>query len=429
MKFLYSDTQDYVDPEYNFLEDRTAPGRKRYWDDMYAHEMMSPAPYDGLLVSMSAIRQADGVATSKVRYSTAEEQRFLRDGARKFLRYGGPKFAKSMLMGDCGAFAYVEHEYPAYKPEEVIEFYVEAGFTHGVSPDHIIFDCDLSNPPATGVAESTLKRYNITLQNAEKFLKLVKDEDFPFEPMGAVQGWSPKSMAESAKKLENMGYKYLAIGGLVPLKVDAIHEVLKQLRAAINPETNIHLLGFAKADHIHQFLDYGITSFDSTSPLIRAFKDQKSNYFLPKKGGGIDYYAAIRIPQSIENPRLVRGIKKGLFNPDVLMKKEKIALETVRGLDAGTASGEDALNAVMDYHQFLLRGEGIDHETQEKELKKTELLVSRTIKDMPWKHCTCDICRNVGVEVIIFRSSNRNKRRGFHNLHVYHQHLHKTLGQ
>jgi hypothetical protein len=429
MKFLYSDTQDYVDPDYNFIEDRTAPGRKKYWDDMYAHEIMSPAPYDGLLVSMSGLRQAEGVATSKVRYSTAEEQRFLRDGARKFLRYGGPKFAKSMLMGDCGAFAYVEHEYPAYKPKEVVEFYDQAGFTHGVSPDHIIFDCDLSNPPATQIPVSTLNRYQITQQNAEIFFNLVEEEDFPFEPMGAVQGWSPKSMAESAQILEKMGYRYLAIGGLVPLKVDAIHEVLKYLRSAIKPETKIHLLGFAKADHIHQFLDYGITSFDSTSPLIRAFKDQKSNYFLPKSGGGIDYYAAIRIPQSIENTRLVRGIKMGLFNPDVLMIKEKLALAAVRGLDAGTASGQDALSAVMEYHQFLLRGEGTDLSTQEKELRSTELLVSRTIRDMPWKHCDCDICRKVGVEVIIFRSSNRNKRRGFHNLHVYHQHVARTMAQ
>jgi len=429
MKFLYSDTQDYVDPAYDFIEDRNAPGRRRYWDDVYAHELMSQSPYDGLLVSMSAIRQAEGVAASKVRYSTAEEQRFLRDGARKFLRYGGPRFAKSMLMGDCGAFAYVDHKYPAYEPDEVVEFYVEAGFTHGVSPDHIIFECDLSNPPSTQIDEATLNRYNITQHNAEKFLKLVKAENFPFEPMGAVQGWSPKSMASSARKLEKMGYKYLAIGGLVPLKVEAIHEVMKHLRSSISPDTCIHLLGFAKADHIHQFLDYGITSFDSTSPLIRAFKDQKSNYFLPKIGGGIEYYSAIRIPQSIENPRLVRGIKKGLFNPELLMKKEKIALATVRGLDAGTETSESALTAVMDYHQFLLRGEGLTQEEVDKELNKTELLVSRTIKDMPWKQCQCDICRNVGVEVIIFRSSNRNKRRGFHNLHVYHQHLHKTFGQ
>jgi hypothetical protein len=140
MKFLYSDTQDYVDPGYDFLNDRSSAGRERYWSDVYAHEFMHPAPYDGLLVSMSAVRQATGVASSKVRYSTREEQRMLRDGARKFLRYGGPRFKDAMLMGDCGAFAYVDHPVPAYTPEEVVEFYTEAGFTHGVSPDNINFD-------------------------------------------------------------------------------------------------------------------------------------------------------------------------------------------------------------------------------------------------------------------------------------------------
>ena len=77
MKFLYSDTQDYVDPKYDFINDRNAPGRQRYWDDMYARELMTPAPYDGLLVAISGVRQAPGVAKSKVRYSTAEEQRLL----------------------------------------------------------------------------------------------------------------------------------------------------------------------------------------------------------------------------------------------------------------------------------------------------------------------------------------------------------------
>ena len=56
MKFLYSDTQDYVDPRYDFLNDRSSAGRERYWSDVYAHEFMDPAPYDGLLVSMSAVR-------------------------------------------------------------------------------------------------------------------------------------------------------------------------------------------------------------------------------------------------------------------------------------------------------------------------------------------------------------------------------------
>jgi hypothetical protein len=429
MKFLYSDTQDYVDPGYDFLNDRSSPGRERYWSDVYAHEFMHPAPYDGLLVSMSAVRQATGVASSKVRYSTREEQRLLRDGARRFLRYGGPRFKDAMLMGDCGAFAYVEHPVPAYSPEEVVEFYTEAGFTHGVSPDHIIFDCDLNNPPEKAVDPAVRQRFAITLANAEAFLGLVQREGMPFEPLGPVQGWSPQSMAEAAHRLERMGYRYLAIGGLVPLKGDAIKTVLTAIRERIKPETKIHLLGFAKADSIREFTDFGITSFDSTSPLIRAFKDEKANYYAEGSDGKLAYYTAIRIPQAIENTRLMQGIKRGAFSAEDLHMRERRALDEVRAFDRGASSVAATLDAVMDYHQFLVRGDGNGAVHQDKGLDKTAALIQRTLEHRPWKECGCEVCRSIGVDVIIFRSSNRNKRRGFHNLGVYHRHLRKTLGE
>ena len=429
MKFLYADTQDFVDPTYDFINDRCTPGRERYWDDQYAHELMKPTPYDGLLLSMSGVRQASGVASSKVHYSDAEQQRMLRDGVRKFLRFTGPDFKNLMLMGDCGAFAYVEHEKPAFAPNEVVEFYADAGFTHGVSPDHIIFDCNPDNPARSDVDIAVQKRYDITLENAEEFLRLSKLEGLPFEPMGAVQGWSPKSMAEAAKSLESMGYRYLAIGGLVPLKVDLIHTVLSQLRKAIRPETNIHLLGFAKADFIQDFTGYGITSFDSTSPLIKAFKDEKNNYFLPNATGGLDYYTAVRIPQAMENTRLMQGIKRGIFSAEDIQRKEQKALSTMRAYDQGKSSAKATLDAVMEYHRFLVLGDVKTSHNHEKILDKTRERVSRTIEEMPWKRCECDICKAVGVEVIIFRSSNRNRRRGFHNLGVYHQHLQNTLAR
>jgi hypothetical protein len=428
MKYLYADTQDYVDPEYDFINDRNAPGRERYWDDQYPHELMDPAPYDGLLVAMSAVRQAEGVASSKVRYSTKEEQRLLREGARKFLRFGGPAFQNKMLMGDCGAFAYVEHDTPAFPPAEVVEFYTDCGFTHGVSPDHIIFDCDTNNPSPREVSAAVRARYDITLVNAESFLQLVRAEGLPFEPMGAVQGWSPQSMALAAKKLEAIGYRYLAIGGLVPLKVDVIHQVLRELRQAIRPETNIHLLGFAKANHIHNFVQYNITSFDSTSPLIKAFMDSKNNYFLPTKEGGIAYYTAIRIPQALENTRLMQGIKRGIFSAEDIYGREQKALGAVRQYDKGVGSADGVLNAVMDYHQFLVRGEAGSTQDHDKSLSQVATLIRRTLEDKPWKQCSCSVCRAVGVEVIIFRASNRNKRRGFHNLGVYHQYIQRILG-
>lgn len=426
MKFLYSDTQDYVDPLYDFLNDRSSPSRERYWDDVYAHEIMREPPYDGLLVAMSAVRQANGVSSSKVRYSTAEEQRMLRIGARKFLRFDGPQCKDLMLMGDCGAFAYAEHPEPAYTPEEVVEFYLDAEFTHGVSPDHVIFECELDNPPAEDMPEA-YRRYEITLENARKFIQLTHREGDLFEPMGAVQGWSPQSMAMAAEELVKMGYQYLAIGGLVPLKVEAIKVVLEAIRRKIGPEPNLHLLGFAKADHIHQFMDYGITSFDSTSPLIRAFKDEKSNYYLENPGGGLDYFTAIRIPQALENSRLMQGVKRGLFSAEDLVALEQIALRTLREYDQGRGSLQGTADAVMDYYQFLVLGEGDDEKTQARTLEKVRERLLRTLDAQPWKQCNCAICRSVGVEVIIFRASNRNKRRGIHNLGVYHRHLKNTL--
>lgn len=429
MKFLYSDTQDFVDPRYDFLLDSSPANRERYWDDQYAHEIMDEVPYDGLLVSMSAVRQADGVAASKVRYSTAEEQRLLRDGARRFLRLTGHKHQDLILMGDCGAFAYVEHQEPAYSPTEVCEFYLDAEFTLGVSPDHIILECDLQNPPKTAMPKHMLNRYQITLQNAEEFLKLARSENKLFEPLGAVQGWSPKSMAEASASLVKMGYRYLAIGGLVPLKVDAIKQVLQAIRDKVGGRPNIHLLGFAKADNIADFVGYGITSFDSTSPLIRAFKDSKSNYYLSDGQGGLNYYTAIRIPQALENSRLMHGIKRGIFDADDLQAKERKALLTLREYDCGKRKVPETLEAIMDYSQFLIRGDGTSISVQEKALTSTRDRVERTLQERPWKECGCSICKSVGIEVIIFRGSNRNKRRGFHNLGVYHKHLHQILGQ
>jgi hypothetical protein len=428
MKFLYSDTQDYVDPGYDFINDRNAPGRKRYWDDRYAHEIMDTPPYDGLLVSISAVKPASGVGATKGRYSTAEQHRFLRDGARKFLRFNGAKFADKILMGDCGAFAYATQETPAYAPQEVVEFYADAGFTHGCAPDHIIFDCDLANPPRNSVSADVLARYEVTLENANRFRKLALQDRTPFEPVGPIQGWSPASMGEAAKNLEAMGYRYLAVGGLVPLRVEAIHACLRAIRSSINTSTSLHLLGFAKAEQIGQFVQYGIESFDSTSPLIRAFKDAKANYYLEAPGGGLEYFTAIRVPQAIENPRLMQAIKKGSLSPEDLQQKENQALAALRAFDRNELSVGATVDNVAQYQELLLTAAQLADAKRAKEMSIQRQRLTRTLEARPWNRCRCAICREIGIDVIIFRSSNRNKRRGIHNLGVYYNHLKRTLG-
>ena len=427
MKFLYSDTQDYVDPGYDFKTDTYSPGRKKYWNDKYAHELMATPPYDGLLVSMSGLKSPSDLPKGVSRYTSAETQRFLRDGARKFLRVDGPRFLDMMLMGDCGAFAYASLEKPAFTPDDVIEFYEDAGFTHGCAPDHIIFEFDTQNPPVSSVSEKIRERYEITLNNAEEFIKLAPSGRASFEPIGPIQGWSPESMADAAFEMEKMGYKYLAVGGLVPLRSEAIHACLIKIREKINPKIKLHLLGFAKAEQIDQFVKYDITSFDSTSPLIRAFKDSRRNYFLESPKGGLEYYSAIRIPQATENNKLVQAIKMGILKTEDLVAKERGALEAIYSFDRGETNVETALELLLNYQHYLTRAIGHTELEQQKELANNRILMQKTLEAKPWKRCKCSICEEIGVDVIIFRSSNRNKRRGFHNLGVYHQHVQRTV--
>lgn len=40
-----------------------------------------------------------------------------------------------------------------------------------------------------------------------------------------------------------------------------------------------------------------------------------------------------------------------------------------------------------------------------------------------WQKCQCEICQSAKIETIIFRNSNRNRRRGFHNLWQFQREL------
>ena len=88
----------------------------------------------------------------------------------------------------------------------------------------------------------------------------------------------------------------------------------------------------------------------------------------------------------------------------------------LRSLDtANSASVEDILRAVTDY--FLMYKDALGSSTRKK--MYGELFLSRmkrTLTDRPWQRCPCKVCQTSKVEVILHRGSNRNKRRGFHNI-------------
>jgi hypothetical protein len=416
MKFIYADSLDYIDPLYDFEADRSPPQRRPYWDDLYPHEFLDPMPYHGVLVSRAIV--GDGPVGGG-KYTAAQAQRFRREGARAFLRLDGPQFGDMLLFGDCGAFAYHNAEVPPYTPEDMLAFYDDAGFTHGCSVDHIIFEFEEQHTAGLGGGnEEARRRFDITQENAREFLRAAQPLANRFTPMGVIQGWSPGSMAEAARRLCAMGYRYLAVGGTVPLKTPQIKSSLRAIRDAIPPETRLHVLGFAKADDIADFRPFNITSFDTTSPLLRAFKDAKSNYYVRRSDGRMDYYTAIRIPQAIENPKLQRLAKRGDRRQEDLLQLERQALRALRAYDREEVGLPEALDAVMSYDvPALLEDPG--GTVSPRKIAELRSRYERTLRDRPWKSCGCAACQQASIEVVIFRASNRNKRRGMHNLAVF----------
>lgn len=421
MKFVFADSLDFVDPAYNFLADRNAIGRAVHRDDEFPHEFLDTEPYDGILVSRGIV--GDALITGK--YSESQLMRFRREGARRFLRYPKDRFPGSMMMGDCGAFTYRHMQEPPYRAEDTAEFYADGEFDHGCSPDHLIFDFDDDDVHRSigDVPDDVRRRFEITLQNASEYKEAACRLGPRFTPMGVIQGWSADSMADAAADLVAMGYDYLALGGTVPLRIGQLTRALAAIRDRIPRNVRLHVLGFGKIENLADIERYGVASFDTTSPLVRAFKDARKNYWVRNEAGDLSYYTAIRIPQAIENNRLKTKALEGRINQEEIRTLEEAALAGVRGLAAGDIAVDEALDAVMAYWATI----NWDDETSPSRLAVTIArqrdIYERTLADRPWETCRCRVCREGGVEALIFRSSNRNKRRGMHNLHVFHRHL------
>jgi hypothetical protein len=118
----------------------------------------------------------------------------------------------------------------------------------------------------------------------------------------------------------------------------------------------------------------------------------------------------------------MRGVKSGALGAEELQRLERNALAALRGYDKGDCSIDDTLEAVLAYSVSMEHAE-----TEAARSKKLGALRARyrdTLTQKPWKQCDCAICSAISVEVMIFRASNRNKRRGIHNLEVFGRHVH-----
>jgi hypothetical protein len=418
VKFFFPDSQDFVDPTFDFMTERRRADRNRSRDDRYAHEVFKRPPFDGLLVSKAIVDGVDASGKS-AKYSLAQRHRLLRNGVRDYFRLDDHEGSRGLVtMGDCGAFSYVREKKPPFTVDEVIDFYEQCGFDLGVSVDHVIleFDETLDDtfPGMDVVARECMHRQEITLELAQEFKRRHKARRCSFEPMGVAQGWSPKSYAAAVRKLQRMGYRRIALGGMVPLKTPDVLSVLNRVARVRKPDVQLHLLGVTRTDQVEAFDRYGVTSFDTTSPFLRAFKDAKQNYYT-RQGA----FTALRIPQVQGNARVENLIRSGAIDQLKARRLEQACLTRLRDYDAGRESVERVLDPLLEYEKLV----GVEASARSD---RRDAYV-RTLTDRPWASCPCEVCQSIGVDVIIFRGSERNKRRGFHNLYVLYQRLHHEL--
>jgi hypothetical protein len=404
VRFFFPDSQDQVDPLFDFVSEEHPVHRVRQRDDRYAHEVLASRPFDGLLISKSIIDGHPALGSS--RYSTASRQRFYREGARQFFRLT-ERHSDVLIMGDCGAFTYANEHEPPYTVGEVADFYVHSGLDWGVAPDHIVFGFVRAGAPTPDdMVDEWERRRKITIDNAGLFLDELAGRNTGLVPIGVAHGWSADTYADSVAQLQDIGYTRIAMGGMVPLKTPDIVSTLEAVTAVLTPQTELHLLGVTRTDEMKRFEMLGVTSFDSTSPFQQSFKDERDNYYV------LDgTYVALKVPQVDGNASLKRRIKSGVVDQRSAINAERHCLKVLREFDGGKVDADVALEAIGEYIMIA----------DSKEIRADEY--RRTLENEPWRSCACGLCADAGIDIVLFRGSERNKRRGFHNLAVFRQRI------
>jgi len=423
MRYFIPEWDDKVDPNYDFLKDRyssehlTPKKRDVYmWEIFGAQEV----PFDGILVSLISVKD-----------NGRKEKDIKKIGdLHKYLRL--PE--KIPILADCGAWGYIKEEKPRFGAIEVLEIYRELGVQEAVTVDHLV----TSNTNAH-------ERMKITRENGINGFKAWKKryrEDFDL--LVSVQGLLPRDYLKMYCEYAKYGIDSFAFGGLARKPTHLIIEIIESLINEIKRKKNverIHFFGLGRTKIFSKFKeleDLGISvSFDTASWLRRSWLS--GEYFLADSNG-LKRYTAIRVPMTDPNRSSFRGKRKLSADADMIGLKhlEDECLNALRSYEKGRRSLDEALSIMKRFNEkilvetekFLKQKYGNLSEVK-KEMKKKrnfyrdlEMKYRETLEERPWTKCDCKICRKIGIEVVLFRGNNRNRRRGFHNVYtMYHKFL------
>lgn len=400
--YFLPDWDDFLDVNFDFVGDKFSANKRDQRVQKHSIELMRPDSLcDGVLVSLAQHMGSKGLLK---KHGALTMDALAPRSVRSHFCLNQNQWA----FGDCGAFSYVAEKEPAISVEKAVALYDLFGFDFGASVDHIpvpeIVDANGKRRKLT--RQERQARVEITRENARDFIAVCESRRARFNPVGVIQGDKPEDYANQLRHYRDFGYEEIALGGLVPRSDDEIVEIASLVRKRLkrfgkwNPW--IHVFGVYRPKVHGQLRELGINSFDSATYFRKAWLRSDQNYL------GVDgkWYAAIRVPPTSDPRTLVRLRASGESERRV-KRMEKAALKALRRFDDGQLSLERTLDTVIAYDALLSRNEGDSEDMRSKYL--------RTLEARPWQHCRCKVCQSLGIDALIFRGLNRNKRRGAHN--------------
>lgn len=397
--YFLPDWDDFLDVDYDFRTDTFSAQKRLARNEKHSISMMRPQRLcDGVLVSLAQHLGTKGM----LRRITLDDHNTLRPASvREHFSLARDQWA----FGDCGAFSYVREPEPTISVKQAVALYQLHNFDFGASVDHIPIPVALGpRGKRTFTREQQLARVKLTRKNAGDFLAEHSSTGSTFIPVGVIQGLDAASYAKQVPQYLEMGYDYVAIGGLVPRSDDEIREIVTEVMKKVPKRgaVGVHLLGIYRPKLQGLFRELAITSFDSASYFRKSWMRADQNY-LSADGR---WFAALRIPPTSDPRTLSRLLESGK-SERAIKRLEKKAIDALHDFAEDEATIDDVLDALCEYDKLLPRADMLKRSMLDR--------YRQTLEDRPWEQCGCHMCKDIGIDILVFRGLNRNKRRGAHN--------------
>jgi hypothetical protein len=399
VSYFLPDWDDLLDEHFDFEADQFSGNSRAERNDKHCCVLMKPKRIcDGVVVSLAQHVTSKG----PLRRIFGTESNSL---APRDLRNFFGLDSDQRLFGDCGAFSYVNEAKPAITVEQAVSLYELHGFDFGASVDHIPVQAIVQNGARSALTRrQRLSRVRTTINNAKLFIELARKRSASFTPVGTIQGLDSRSYGDAVRTYHEFGYRHLALGGLVPLQDSAIEEIVKEamtVASSLKPRPWVHLFGVFRPNLQSTFRQLKVDSFDSASYFRKAWLRSDQNYL----GADGKWYAALRVPMTSDG-RTRRKLEQSGLDLAALEAQEQIVLQKLCDYGRGTIALRETVDAVIEYDGCL---------TRSSDARSMRMKYERTLAERPWEKCDCPFCKALGIHSLIFRGSNRNKRRGAHN--------------